>query len=902
MSRMSPIPEDLTFASHTAARRAWDPTSTDAQIERQVKIRSCLDLATVLLTVPSAYRGVLSDLFARHTDKLEQKDQITRAKVKLERLEKNGEVPFTYNSMKLPTLQKRKGMTTQWNETWNLPGLQVVKDAKKALMQMEYNLLSKELEVLTTSIEERATVPEAWSALTDAFNQRGSTDAYEVVVDNSVDWPGQLGSNVVKKSGFNPLKAELQALQVDLPTYFRKVTDLKLDLIERTHGKGKKKAEEKRAVDVEMQEIASSSNTEAQTAINKEVQRQVAAAIKALKIPSAPSSSKQKVGGKWFSYHENPTHASLDQRQVSPQEDEAGHHHEGQEEGEEGESQRDSQGESPGARRKTEAPSWRRKQAEENWRIRELKREAEGRVEALKGKPWTFGVPSSYPDEILSLPHTYQVEVLMSRAPVALLDSNRFRSSVHVQPGLDVPLAIQHDLSASLKFMFETKIDKDLIQNAYTDLMRRLRWKWHFNFEGGDGEDYDPDYDISKESKKKKEPMRAHSHIERGLRAGQDYVSEVMTSLPAMDKVKKVPIPLNLKRAREFMVTNNLIVTSTDKNLGVAVFKREWIKSQADALFGNEEDYDEGSPDAAVAYLSNIARAVRELCDIHLSDHKQLSTFMSHCIPDEESVNEWTNWKKFVPEAYAIPKIHKNPWKGRPICPGYCLPQNPASKVLAKTIRPFIDQVPWVIRGSKDFVQKLAKIRVPPGRKAWIVSADVVAFYPSVDTNKLKEILNKFAENTLIPKDAQEWGELLPQDFEETRLDYYDRLFAIALAAPIMTVNDSIYLQKRGLPMGAAGSPDAANIYGYWYEVEWMDKVTDNDDILFYGRYLDDIFSIVLAETADEARDLLSFISLGDVKLLWEPPSDTANFLDLSTKIARGWLNISRTLRESHVP
>jgi hypothetical protein len=90
-----------------------------------------------------------------------------------------------------------------------------------------------------------------------------------------------------------------------------------------------------------------------------------------------------------------------------------------------------------------------------------------------------------------------------------------------------------------------------------------------------------------------------------------------MTLLPDADTTRRVPVPLNIKRAREFMVMNNLIITSTDKNLGVAVFKREWIKSQADVLFSNEDDYDKGDPNAAVMYL-NLARVIRELYDIHL--------------------------------------------------------------------------------------------------------------------------------------------------------------------------------------------------------------------------------------------------------------------------------------------
>jgi hypothetical protein len=42
----------------------------------------------------------------------------------------------------------------------------------------------------------------------------------------------------------------------------------------------------------------------------------------------------------------------------------------------------------------------------------------------------------------------------------------------------------------------------------------------------------------------------------------------------------------------------------------------------------------------------------------------------------------------------------------------------------------------------------------------------------------------------------------------------------------------------------------------------------------------------VLAESPDEASALLkSIVHYGDVKLLWEPPSDKANFLDLTTEI-----------------
>jgi hypothetical protein len=613
--------------------------------------------------------------------------------------------------------------------------------------------------------------------------------------------------------------------------------------------------------------------------MNKEVQRQVAAAMKAYVSSGSSSSPKKKV--RTVSYHQNPTHSSsagFPREEADTQGEE-----EGEESGQEGLHTTLGEGTSYGP----QTPgSYRRQRSQEEWARREGKRKAEAAVEVLKRKPWTFGVPNSYPDELLTLPHSYQADVLLSRASTSLLDANRFRSPIHVQPGLDVPIQIQHDLSASLKFMFETQIDKSLIQEAYTDLVRRIRWKWHFIDRVGSK--YDPDYDVSAlvnpDEKKEKKPPGAHPHIERGLAAGQDYVSSVMTSIPEPDKAGRTPCPLNLKRAREFMVSNHLIVTATDKNLGVAVFKREWIYEQACALFDDKENYVDLTKEEALHYLSNMADAVRELCESYLEDgDEQLSTYLSHCLPDRGSSNDWACWKRFVPEAYAIPKIHKKPWKGRPICPGFCLPQNAASKVLAKTLRPFIEQHPWVIKGSKDFVQKLKDVKIPNGRRAFIVSADVVAFYPSVDTGLLREMLRSFAEHTIVPKEVEE-GVVHPSSVER-RLAYYEKLFHIAIAGPVMTFNDRIIFQHKGLPMGAAGSPDAANTFALWYELQWMERVTSNDDILFYGRYLDDVYCIVLAESPDEATGKLSFISLGDVKLLWEPPSDKADFLDLSTRI-----------------
>lgn len=863
----------------------WDPSHVSAQGERQAKIRSCLDLATVLTTVPQAYRGILSDLFAKYTDRVEQRDQLARAKSKLEKLRSKGELPFNYSSLRLPVVQHQKGQRQLWNEHWSMPAEALVKKLKQDLTAVELNLINAQLVDMDTALDQKAAIVGAMGALNEAWERRPKHTMFKLVYPDSTDnwFPAESNLQV---STLDLHKQELQALQVDLPAYFAKVLDLKLDLIERVHGKKKVIAEKKRDLDTEMKDLASEGSKETKDAINKEVQRQVAAALKGFGVD--PGSSSSKKGKKVRKvYHQDPTHRSVPG--VSAENGEA--NSEGEEEGEKGQKffSTNQQGGSPREGQGPSSPSWRRIRSQQEWAIRKGKREAEAAVEVLKSKPWTFGVPSSYPDELLAIPFDDQVSVLLSRAPMSLLDANRFRSPIHVQPGLNVPIQIQHDLSASLKFMFETKVDRQLIESAYTDLVRRIRWKWHFIDKVGD--QYDPDYDVTEklltpEAKaKRKVPPPAHLLIERGLRAGQEYVTNVIGSIPDSDNSVRTPCPINLKRAREFVVSNNLIVTSTDKNLGVAVFKREWIYDQAVKLFGDTDNYTELTKQEAVSYLAEMATYIRQLCDIHVEEaDPQMSTYLSHCLPASGLETNWSDWKDFVPEAYAIPKIHKNPWKGRPICPGHSLPQNAASKVLSKLARPYIDNLPWVIQGSKDFVRKLMDVKIPAGRKAFIVSADVVAFYPSVNLDILRdEILAKFAQETLIPNEIIDG--MSTEQNKERRADYFNRLFKIAVAGPIMTFNGKILYQHGGLPMGAAGSPDAANLFAAWYELEWMERLDSNPNILFYGRYLDDIYCIVLADTPDEALDMLSFITLGDVKLLWEPPSDKANFLDLSTWI-----------------
>lgn len=52
-----------------------------------------------------------------------------------------------------------------------------------------------------------------------------------------------------------------------------------------------------------------------------------------------------------------------------------------------------------------------------------------------------------------------------------------------------------------------------------------------------------------------------------------------------------------------------------------------------------------------------------------------------------------------------------------------------------------------------------------------------------------------------------------------------------------------VYLQKEGLAMGVAFSPDVTNLYGFFHEQFQLPPI--NDQLAFYSKYIDDVFAIV---------------------------------------------------------
>jgi hypothetical protein len=485
-----------------------------------------------------------------------------------------------------------------------------------------------------------------------------------------------------------------------------------------------------------------------------------------------------------------------------------------------------------------------------------------------------YAFPSSYPDAILDLPTPLAIRYLLRSVPPALLEASRYRAGVHVVSPAVVDLAVQNTLSVGARFLLYNKPSAHAVSAAFSDFCNRLRWQTYFHKKkalnqqaslASDDDAYDPDYAVPHTASI---ADRTDAYIELGLSKGQAYVDNyIHTVIPTIVASSRPSNLVDLSNVRQWMDDNGYLVVPTDKNLGLAVITRAWAFENTLKLLDDHRNYREISPAERQERLETLRTKViqaSEFCEVHVQN-AQLSRFLRCKIPDsdlEESP---------VPRFYGIPKIHKTPVKMRPIIPCHSAAQNPAAKFVSKQLKPLLAQRPYVLKGTKDLALKLSKLQIPKHKKAWLVSGDIVAFYPNVPLEDCLKITLDW------------WLKDVGKDKSAAECALFSRCLRLACRDLFFDYQDKSYLQLLGLAMGVACSPDLANLYGAHFEEDWLDSSPElKTRIAFFGRFIDDVLAVVYAQTQAEAMAIVTSACVyGGVEMEWSASEWNTPFLDM---------------------
>lgn len=90
---------------------------------------------------------------------------------------------------------------------------------------------------------------------------------------------------------------------------------------------------------------------------------------------------------------------------------------------------------------------------------------------------------------------------------------------------------------------------------------------------------YNPRFKLS--NAQRPEPPKMTEALEKGLRAGWDFLTSVGEAVPLERQLPDCGRRPDWEQLRTFLDEQDLLVEETDKNLGVAVFSRQWYTKEA---------------------------------------------------------------------------------------------------------------------------------------------------------------------------------------------------------------------------------------------------------------------------------------------------------------------------------
>lgn len=479
-------------------------------------------------------------------------------------------------------------------------------------------------------------------------------------------------------------------------------------------------------------------------------------------------------------------------------------------------------------------------------------------IDYLLNSDWTYNNPSSYPDILVQIPFSVAYLFVRLKTPREVLELIRSRAGVHVQKGVpDLPASVIRVISSGRRFLFEPKVDESLPEKAWEDFSRRVRWR--IKLENSKEEEFDHDYWIP--SQKDSEPV--DESTEYGLRVGQ---TSLLRQVAKSTRTRGQPLLADLENARQYLVSNELLTLVSDKNLGYVVVKEEWYRTSLRS-FITPETFIKVSEPMIEVYRAEIESHLKQLVNNELQPIsteiggkgivKQLKRYLLSTVKAERSEGDTKDW---IPELTGIPKL-KN-WKLRPIVPAatHSWILGPLAKMLSKLLKPYVQTSPTICESSRELGKSLHQLGTGLNTRQMIfATADVESFYTNVPTDSVNW-LDRFTKSG-----SQKYASFLREQVKYVN----SRLF--------IQSRGEVYRQINGLAMGLGCSPDIANLYCTEYERIFANR----PEVVFFKRYMDDIFVILVLDDEEDETEVLQQLVYPKLSLTWKTSRTSVVFLDM---------------------
>ena len=328
-------------------------------------------------------------------------------------------------------------------------------------------------------------------------------------------------------------------------------------------------------------------------------------------------------------------------------------------------------------------------------------------------------------------------------------------------------------------------------------------------------------------------------------------------------------LPIQSRTLQEIRNNHDIIVVDCDKNLGPAVIERSTYIQRVLEHLQDETTYQYLTEQQAQHEEESIANQILEWSrkykkDVSTDDlkylHNQKSNDSQPCMT--------------FPYFYMTPKVHKTPWKLRPITA--C--RNTILYKLGVIVDKYLQQVAHTFdsyfKNSKELKDRIINIQLPPN--AVLFTADAVSMYTNINTDAaLDEISSYLRQN----------DDNFPSVPTEALID----ALSLVMRNSVFTFGDTYWKQLTGAAMGQPPSPSYATTFFGIHEERIIPFY--HPFVPVYFRFIDDVFGIWIKQNdpqIDEAcwNDFKeSMNSFHGLQWEFSERTNSVDFMDLTISI-----------------
>lgn len=313
----------------------------------------------------------------------------------------------------------------------------------------------------------------------------------------------------------------------------------------------------------------------------------------------------------------------------------------------------------------------------------------------------------------------------------------------------------------------------------------------------------------------------------------------------------------------------DFIVVNSDKNLGPVILERNTYirRCFTDHLLSDDSTYDQLSPAQAAAFTSNTA----VLLSRFLTDYKHAISEMDMKYLHRSLALVTDPYAYF----YALAKIHKSPWKTRPIVSVSGSLLYGIGKWLDQQLQPLIQKLPTYLPSSFQLKDDLDRMAGTDFSRISVFTGDVVAMYPSIDLDDAFNRIRTFLSTNPL--------------CEHIDPDPIMEALELIMKRNCFRFGDTYWLQTNGTAMGTPPAPSFATLYYGIFELDLLQRF--DSSLHYLRRYIDDQFGLWIHDKDPEVDrqrwEQFKSVQGNYCSLDWEfsPLLKEINFLDLTLSL-----------------